>query len=229
MNNNEAASPLSVPTVASTGALGGASDGALGGTLGGVLGAWLLLGACVSGVKVGGSDAEMASWEKPPILGSTTQAEILAENPAWVDDLVRAQPDPAQAQRLADPAPDMEVVVFFGTWCSDSRRELTRLWRAVEMAGGDFGFPIRYVGVDRTKTEPGDLLEGVELLYVPTLIVSKNGLESGRIIESAPGGIERDLVALLAGETSGWLSGRDDLGADLGAGLGAGPVSAATP
>ncbi len=205
MKNNRIAPSRNVPVVAFTCALG----------------AGLLLGACTWGPKVAGPDAELASLanrEGPLVLGSVTQAEILAKNPAWVDDLVRAQPDEAQARRLADPAPDMEVVVFFGSWCSDSRRELTRLWRAVEMAGGDFGFPIRYVGVDRAMTAPGDLLEGVELLYVPTLVVSKNGLESGRIIESAPSGIERDLVALLAGETSGWLSGRDDLGADRGAG-----------
>ncbi len=225
MNNDEAASPLSVSTLAVVGSLGGS----LGGTLCSVLGAWLLLSACVSGVQVAAPDTEIAGLEEAPILGSATQAEILAKNPAWVDDLVRAEPDRAQAQRLADPAAEMEVVVFFGSWCSDSRRELTRLWRAVEMAGGDFGFPIRYVGVDRTKTEPGDLLEGVELLYVPTLIVFKNGRELGRIIESAPSGIEKDLAALLAGETSGWLSGRDDLGVDLGAGLGAATVPAAKP
>ncbi|MCP4200314.1 MAG: thioredoxin family protein [bacterium] len=169
--------------------------------------AGLLLGACASGGKTSRSE----SPEPEPIVGPTTQAEILAEMPEWVGDLVRAEPDEVWSRRLAEPVDDAEVVVFFGTWCSDSRRELTRLWRAVEMAGGDLGFPIRYVGVDRTKSEPEDLLEGKEILYVPTLIVVKSGIESGRIVESAPEAIEKDLVALLTGEADGWLSGRDDL------------------
>lgn len=177
------------------------------GLFGGIVVAGLVLGACASG----GNVAELESEEPEPIVGATTQAEILAEMPEWIEDLVRARPDESQALRLVEPVADTEVVVFFGTWCSDSRRELSRLWRAVEIAGGDFGFPIRYVGVDRTKTEPADMLEGMEILYVPTLIVSKNGLESGRVIESSPDGIEKDLVALVAGEASGWLSGRDDL------------------
>lgn len=177
----------------------------------GVVAASLLLGSCASGGSVAELASEIEGPESQPIVGPTTQAEILAEMPEWVDDLVRAHPDEVQAWRLAEPAAGTEVVVFFGTWCSDSRRELTRLWRAVEMAGGNFGFPIRYVGVDRTKTEPTDLLDGMGILYVPTLIVLRDGVESGRIVETAPGGIERDLVALVAGESVGWLSGRNDL------------------
>ncbi len=171
----------------------------------------LVLTSCASSDLGATPDTHLESLERPPIVGVTTQAEILKEMPRWIDDLVRAQPDEAQAQRLAEPVAGAEVVVFFGSWCSDSQRELTRLWRAVEMAGGSFGFPVRYIGVDRTKTEPAGLLDGAEILYVPTLVVMKNGVESGRVIESAPGGIERDLAALLSGEASGWLSGRDDL------------------
>lgn len=164
----------------------------------------LALGACTS----------VAPDPEPgpaPLLGDTTQAEILASNPRWVDELVRSQADAGGGERLTRPAAGREVVVYLGTWCSDSRRELTRLWSAVEMAGGDFGFPVRYVGVDRTKTEPAALLEGVDLRYVPTLIVFDGGTEVGRIVETAPHAIESDLADLIEGAASGWLSGRDDL------------------
>ena len=79
------------------------------------------------------------------------------------------------------------------------------------MAGGGAGFPIRYIGVGREKREPRELLEGREILYVPTLIVSRDGVEIGRIVESSPNGVETDLVALITGEAQGWLSGRNDL------------------
>lgn len=145
------------------------------------------------------------------MLGSATPSEILEANPDWANALVEAEPDENASQRLAESWPGREVLVFFGSWCSDSRRELTRLWRAVEIAGGDFGVPIRYLGVDRSKTEPAEFVEGFDLLYVPTLIVLDGGVESGRIVESAPSGVEVDLVALLSGEASGWLSDRSDL------------------
>ncbi len=52
---------------------------------------------------------------------------------------------------------------------------------------------------------------GRNILYVPTLIVEREGREVGRIIEESPGGIEADLLALLEGEAEGWISARDDL------------------
>lgn len=147
----------------------------------------------------------------PPILGPTTQDELLESNPGWVEELVRSEPDETDALRLAAPAAGKEVVVYLGSWCSDSRRGLTRLWRAIESAGGEFGFPVRYIGVDRSKTEPAAWVEGVNLLYVPTLIVLDDGVEVGRIVETAPHGIETDLADLIEGKATGWLSGRDDL------------------
>ncbi len=173
-----------------------------------VLCGWLA--GCASG---GPSNVPAAaSLEPDPILGVTDREEILEYVPDWVGELVRAEPDIVAAQRLANPAPEVEVNVFFGSWCSDSRRELARLWRALETTGGEAGFRIRYIGVDRAKQEPADLVAGKEILYVPTLIVSRAGTETGRIVESAPGGVEADLADLVAGDVTGWLSGRDDLG-----------------
>lgn len=156
---------------------------------------------------------EDSSVQPEPILGVVTQEQVLAHVPEWVSELVQAQPEEAAARRLAARSAGVEVEVFFGSWCSDSRRELTRLWRALEMTGGEAGFPIRYIGVDRSKLEPEMLVEGREILYVPTLIVSRAGSEIGRIVESAPGGVESDLADLVEGSATGWLSGRDDLGA----------------
>jgi len=64
--------------------------------------------------------------------------------------------------------------------------------------------------VDRAKEAPGDLLSGVELEYVPTFVVSRGGAEVGRIVESSPGGVERDLGDLLRGDQTGIISGRED-------------------
>ena len=103
------------------------------------------------------------------------------------------------------------MTVYLGTWCSDSRRELSRFWRAIDEAGGEVAFELAYVGVSRDKDEPAEALAGLGLEYVPTFVVEIDGVEVGRIVEESPNGIEHDLAALLRGETSGLVTAKQEL------------------
>ncbi len=149
--------------------------------------------------------------DAPELVGPLTREEIEAAVPDWVEAEILADPDREAALALGSARPGAEVTVFLGTWCSDSRRELSRFWRALDEVGGLAPFSLRYVGVDRDKAEPAALLEGIGLLYVPTFIVRRDGLELGRIVEESPNGVERDLLALLGGEAEGLISAREDL------------------
>ncbi len=146
------------------------------------------------------------------IVGLTTRAEIESEFPAWREAIATATFDADAAAQLARVAPGAEVDVLLGTWCGDSRREISRLFRALERAESiaPRPFAIRFIGVDRAKTAPG-LTDGIGLRYVPTLIVRREGVELGRIVESAPDGVDRSLLGLLDGSRSGVISGRTDL------------------
>lgn len=158
-------------------------------------------------------DAAAAEEEAPVLVGPVTRGEVEAAVPDWVGAQVEAEPDPEATAALAAVEPGARVDVYLGTWCSDSRRELSRLWRALDEAGGMTGtvpFELAYVAVDRDKEEPGELLSGVGLEYVPTFVVHRDGTEVGRVVEVAPHGIERDLLELLRGETSGVVTGRED-------------------
>ncbi|MCY1005465.1 thioredoxin family protein [Nannocystis pusilla] len=148
--------------------------------------------------------------QAPPVLvGPLERAQVEREVPGWISD---AEIDREAAAKLASVPPGAEVTVIFGTWCGDSRREVPRLWRALDAAGPDLPFALKYVGLDRQKTAPGFDKEGLDLRYVPTVIVVRDGREVGRIVESAPNGIERELLALLDGSKSGLVTGRTDLG-----------------
>ena len=152
--------------------------------------------------------------EDQPPVGHVTRAEVEAL-PKWIaarqqDDTI---PDAEAARALKDVPAGATVRVFFGTWCGDSRREVTRLWKALDLAGGGVPFALEYVAVDRAKTAPGGLTDGIGLRYVPTFVVVRAGKEVGRIIESSPGGLEKDLRALLKGERTGVISSRSDVGA----------------
>ncbi len=186
-------------------------------------------------------EGEGEDEEKPPpsLLGPVSREQLEAAEPSWVEAEIEAAPDPAAAQALAAVPPGAEVTVYLGTWCSDSRRELARFWRALDEAGGEPPFAIEYIAVDRSDQRPPELERDLDLRYVPTFIVRRSGEEVGRMVEQSPGGIERDLLALLTGEASGVISTREDVGArparpggdpeappaggDPGAGDGAGP------
>jgi hypothetical protein len=148
------------------------------------------------------------------IVGITSRAEIESEFPAWREQIASTTFDADAAERLASVPPGAEVDVFLGTWCGDSRREIARLFRALERAetAGPLPFTIRFVAVDRAKTAPG-LTEGVGLRYVPTIVVRRDGAEVGRIVEMAnPEGVDRTLLGLLDGTRSGPISSsRHDL------------------
>jgi len=143
-------------------------------------------------------------------VGRVDRETIEAQVPAWRTARESASPDPEASRQLAEVAPGARVDVYLGTWCGDSRREVPRLWSAFDLAG-ELPFEVTYVAVDRAKDAPGGLLDDVDIEYVPTFVVIRDGEEVGRIVESAPGGIENDLLALLRGERTGVISGRTDL------------------
>jgi hypothetical protein len=154
--------------------------------------------------------AAAAAPEPPALVGAATREQVETV-PEWVQAEVDAKPDAGAAQALAAVEPGAEVTVYLGTWCSDSRREVPRFWKAVDAAGGSVPFAVRYVAVDHAKKEPAGLLKQDDVRYLPTIIVRRGGQEVGRIVESSPHGVEQDLLALLTGKATGVLSTRQDL------------------
>jgi len=173
----------------------------------------LLLAAPPVACASGGEESAAAETPEPEVLvGEVSREQIEEAVPEWVGRTVEAEIDEEAATALASVESGAHVTVFLGTWCSDSRREVSRFWRALDQVGGLVPFEVEYVAVDRSKSEPADLVAGEDLRYVPTFVVERGGEEIGRVVESAPDGIEADLLALLTGEASGVVTGRDDLG-----------------
>ena len=90
-----------------------------------------------------------------------------------------------------------EIIVFFGTWCTDTHRELPRLIKILEAAK----YPenkIKLIAVNRKKETP----DGEDVQYsikrVPAIIMKKYGREVGRIIEMPETGfLEQDLLNII--------------------------------
>jgi len=144
------------------------------------------------------------------MLGPLTREQVEEAYPLYVQAEAEAAIDPQAARELVGVPPGASLVVYFGTWCSDSRRELGRFWRALDEIADQKGFSVEYVGVDRGKVEPAPLLAGVDLHHVPTFVVRREAVEVGRVVEKSPHGIERDLADLLCGRQQGFLSATQD-------------------
>jgi hypothetical protein len=170
--------------------------------------------AAASGDHAAGSGAEAEAL----LTGAVSRLEVEAHAPGWVTAELESAPDGEASRALTAVAPGARVTVFLGTWCSDSERELARFWRALDEAGVAFEeelpFGLEYVALDRQMEEPGGRSAGRDIRFVPTFIVLRDGREVGRVVETAPHGIENDLLALLTGAVEGVVSARDDLGAE---------------
>jgi thiol-disulfide isomerase/thioredoxin len=91
---------------------------------------------------------------------------------------------------------ELSIKVVMGTWCPDSRREVPRFMRVLDI----WQFPaanVTFIGVDDAKLSPVGEYEQLNIQRVPTFIIFKNNIEAGRIIENPSTSLEQDMVNIL--------------------------------
>jgi thiol-disulfide isomerase/thioredoxin len=105
--------------------------------------------------------------------------------------------DPQLASFIGEARDGAEVLVFFGGWCPDSKREVPRFLKIADAAK----FPpraIKFYALDRTKKSNDGLTDQFSIERVPTFIFLRGGGEIGRIVETPNVGMEQDMLAILA-------------------------------
>ena len=105
-------------------------------------------------------------------------------------------PDSAALVEMSDPVKEVKITLFFGTWCSDSHREVPALMKLLEKVDYDFS-NLKIIAVDEEKTEPAEWMSGYQIEYVPTIILSRDETELGRIVETPKVSLEKDMLSLL--------------------------------
>ena len=92
------------------------------------------------------------------------------------------------------------IVLFMGTWCGDSRREIPRMYKILDAAGIKSS-QVKLVMVDNHdstyKQSPQHEERGLNIHRVPDLLVYDEDKELGRIVESPVVSLERDLLSIL--------------------------------
>lgn len=142
--------------------------------------------------------APFPAWsDGEPLLGRVRQSSLPAISESWREDYEAYEPAADDVRALAALQGPAVLDVYFGSWCSDSRRELPRLVKILDRAASP-GLRVRFYGLDRSKKKPARLARRGSIERVPTLVLSAGGREIGRIVESPRSTLEHDL-ALLAG------------------------------
>lgn len=108
-------------------------------------------------------------------------------------------PDSLAIKTLIDPLKDVHIRVVLGTWCGDSQREVPRFIQILETVNFPMNM-LEIICVNRAKTAIEVGVETGYIEFVPTFIISKNGVELGRIIESPTESLEKDLLGILQGK-----------------------------
>ncbi|UOY05089.1 thioredoxin family protein [Muricauda sp. SCSIO 64092] len=138
----------------------------------------------------------------PFLLGKISKANLKASPyQTWYKNNYEAYPvDENLVSLFKKELNQHEVVLFLGTWCGDSKREVPRMLKILETAN----FPekqLKIVALDRRKDNykkgPNGEEIGWNIKRVPTLILLKNGVETNRIVERPVDTLEEDLLAIL--------------------------------
>ncbi|MEP0262645.1 hypothetical protein [Dokdonia sp.] len=109
-------------------------------------------------------------------------------------------PDAGVINTLQEQLSSYTITAFMGTWCGDSKRETPRLYKILDASQ----FPLdrlTLIAVARNaeayKQSPGGEHEGMNIHRVPTIIISKNGKEVNRIVESPVVSLEQDILDII--------------------------------
>ena len=112
--------------------------------------------------------------------------------------------DTNTVKQLSTAIANTSVDIFLGSWCGDSKREVPRMIRILEQAGIDTAkIALIFVdnSADRYKQSPGHEERNRNIHHVPTFIIYNNNKETGRIVETPVTSLEKDLQAILTGQT----------------------------
>lgn len=100
-------------------------------------------------------------------------------------------------ERLRSKIETIEIVVFMGTWCSDSQLQVPAFFRVLEEVG--YAGKPRIIAVDKDKKTPSGSAAKNGIKHVPTFIFYTKDTEMNRIVESPIDFLEDDMLAILSG------------------------------
>ncbi len=142
--------------------------------------------------------------QQPFLIGKIDVEDLKAKSYAsWYGTNYRSyEVDKKTISAIKNELATFKILVFMGTWCGDSKREIPRFIKILETVN----FPmknLKIIAVDRRKDNykksPTGEEWGLNIVRVPTIIFYKGGKETNRIIEHPVSTLELDISAIVTG------------------------------
>lgn len=93
----------------------------------------------------------------------------------------------------------LKIDLFLGTWCEDSRREVPRFYKILDVMNVQL-HEMEVIFLDRDKKSGFGIESGKNIHHVPTMVFYRNEQEIGRIVESPVETLEEDIFNIMVGE-----------------------------
>ena len=104
--------------------------------------------------------------------------------------------DEEKIKKLRPLMKDIELKLFMGTWCSDSRIQVPAIYKILDSIGFDEKKMV-LIAMSEYKETPQGYEKGLEITNVPTLIFYRKGKEINRIVEFPIRSLEVDMYTIL--------------------------------
>ena len=139
---------------------------------------------------------EPKAKEEKILLGWLKGDDWWQQLPKFKENFDVYQPDSAAVASIKGYPKEVSVLLFLGTWCSDSEREVPRFLKTLKLTQNP-KIGLQVYGVPRGFAEKDEMAKKYGIEKVPTFIVSTDGKEVGRIIETPTLTVEEDFASLL--------------------------------
>jgi hypothetical protein len=143
--------------------------------------------------------AAMPAATERTLVGKVTQESLLRDYPAFRDNYRSYTPRKDVVGKIAAVGGGHDILVFFGTWSKDSVSEVPKILRILD-AADNRDLKCALYGVDRDGNEGIGMSEAFGIRRLPTTIVLRNGVETGRIAALPGASLEEILLGILQKE-----------------------------
>ncbi|MFC2169456.1 hypothetical protein ACFLRM_02670 [Acidobacteriota bacterium] len=131
------------------------------------------------------------------LLGNLTKEEIIENFPDWQEEAAIYTPKSSSIEKLKSIDRIINIEIFLGTWCPDSKEHSSSYFKITESVDNPF-FISDFIGIPRDNESRQPYIQGKNIIKVPTFIVIIDGQEIGRIIEHPEESIEEDLINIIS-------------------------------
>ncbi|UZH55894.1 thioredoxin family protein [Salinimicrobium tongyeongense] len=119
---------------------------------------------------------------------------------AWFDPMYQSyKPGEEALSTIKENINEYDIIMFMGTWCADSQREVPKFYKLLELSDYDLD-RLQVMAVREDKTLPNKMEEEYDVTYVPTIIFLKDGEEAGRFVEYPQEELEDDIAKIVSGQ-----------------------------